>query len=234
MRRKRIIEWTKDFSINNKKLDSQHKIIFDICNVVNDIALRIEENPESIDYYKEKLKQVVLKLFEYIRIHLQDEEEFMKRIDFPLIEEHKKAHTELIQRTKRIISHFNNAKELVQELQYLTKYWILNHFFTHDMWICNYTRKAIHLNEIHFSLPMYIKIKSIEKDLSLEENFEYICVCLLKIHKVPQTIHKELKEKKMMVKCEECHQILVHFESKYRIQDYDTLNKQYAKFAELI
>ncbi|MCX2683074.1 hemerythrin domain-containing protein [Campylobacter sp. MIT 21-1685] len=234
MRKSKIVEWTKDFSLNNKKLDSQHKIIFDMCNTTNDLAHKLEHHPNN-ETYLEELKQTALRLFKYIKIHFKDEEEFMKSIDFPLIEEHKKSHRQLMHKTKNIFqSHSNDAKTLVKKLLYLIKHWILNHFLHDDMWISNYIHKAIHLNEIHYTLPMYIKLKSIEKDFSLEQNFNYICTCTLKIHKIPQSIHKELRYKNTVLKCESCEQILVHFENKPLVENYDILNKQYASFAELL
>lgn len=55
-----------------------------------------------------------------------------------------------------------------QELSILTKDWILDHFANEDLWIANFT-KTLHLQEIHYTLEQYIKLKSIKQDLRAEK-----------------------------------------------------------------
>ncbi len=93
-----------------------------------------------------------------------------------------------------------------QELSILTKDWILDHFANEDLWIANFTKKTLHLQEIHYTLEQYIKLKSIKQDLRAEKTYDYICNCSLRIHAVPQTIHQELVSKENTLKCEKCGQ----------------------------
>ncbi|EAH9117752.1 iron-binding protein, partial [Campylobacter jejuni] len=164
-----------------------------------------------------------VKLFQYIKIHFKDEEKFMESIDFPLIEEHKKSHQILVEKTKKLLEHSDNIVKMSQELSILTKDWILDHFANEDLWIANFTKKALHLQEIHYTLEQYIKLKSIKQDLRAEKTYDYICNCSLRIHAVPQTIHQELVSKENTLKCEKCGQILVHL-------DYFDLNQNFEKF----
>ncbi|EJF7423089.1 hemerythrin domain-containing protein [Campylobacter jejuni] len=90
------VKWSRDFSIKNMQLDKQHELIFEITNLANDLALNIQDNNTQ---HKNDLKQILVKLFQYIKIHFKDEEKFMESIDFPLIEEHKKSHQILVEKT---------------------------------------------------------------------------------------------------------------------------------------
>lgn len=38
------VKWSRDFSIKNMQLDKQHELIFEITNLANDLALKIQEN----------------------------------------------------------------------------------------------------------------------------------------------------------------------------------------------
>ncbi|HHP5683248.1 TPA: hemerythrin family protein [Campylobacter jejuni] len=214
------IKWSRDFSIKNMQLDKQHELIFEITNLTNDLALNIQDNNTQ---HKNDLKQILVKLFQYIKIHFKDEEKFMESIDFPLIEEHKKSHQILVEKTKKLLEHSDNIVKMSQELSILTKDWILDHFANEDLWIANFTKKTLHLQEIHYTLEQYIKLKSIKQDLRAEKTHDYICNCSLRIHAVPQTIHQELVSKENTLKCEKCGQILVHL-------DYFDLNQNFEKF----
>ncbi|HEC1874675.1 TPA: hemerythrin domain-containing protein [Campylobacter jejuni] len=215
------IKWSKEFSIKNIQLDKQHELIFEIAKIANDLASKAQDNDVQC---KNDLKQILTKLFQYVKIHFKDEEKFMKGIDFPLIEEHRKSHQILLKKTKELLKHSNDIVKISQELSKLTKDWILDHFAIEDLWIANFTKKALHLQEIHYNLEQYIKLKSIRQDLTAEKTHEYICNCPLYVHKVPQTIHEELVSKENTLKCEKCGQILVHLDHIDLNQNYEMLN----------
>ncbi|ALW39591.1 hemerythrin domain-containing protein [Campylobacter jejuni] len=215
------IKWSKDFSIKNIQLDKQHELIFEIAEIANDLALKIQDNDVQ---HKNDLKQILTKLFQYVKIHFKDEEKFMESIDFPLIEEHRKSHQILLKKTKELLEHSDNIVKMSQELSILTKDWILDHFAIEDLWIANFTKKALHLQEIHYNLEQYIKLKSIRQDLKTEKTYDYICNCYLRTHAVPQTIHEELVSKENTLKCEKCGQILVYLDHINLNQNYEMLN----------
>lgn len=217
------IKWSRDFSIKNMQLDKQHELIFEITNLANDLALKQDGDAK----YKDDLKQILTKLFQYIKIHFKDEEKFLENIDFPLIEEHKKSHKILVEKTKKLLEYSNDVVKISQELSVLTKDWILNHFVNEDLWIAHFTHKALHLQEIHYTLEQYIKLKSIKQDLSTETTYDYICNCPLHIHAVPQTIHEELTAKETTLKCEKCGEILVHLGDFDLEQNFEQLNAMF-------
>lgn len=58
------IKWSKDFSIKNIQLDKQHELIFEIAEIANDLALKIQDNDVQ---HKNDLKQILTKLFQYVK-----------------------------------------------------------------------------------------------------------------------------------------------------------------------
>lgn len=100
------ITWSRDFSIKNMQLDEQHELIFKITSLANDLALKVQDNNEL---HKDELKQILAKLFQYIKIHFRDEEKFMENIDFPLIEEHRKSHQILLKKNKGAFRTFRRS-----------------------------------------------------------------------------------------------------------------------------
>lgn len=97
------VKWSRDFSIKNMQLDKQHELIFEITNLANDLALNIQDNNTQ---HKNDLKQILVKLFQYIKIHFKDEEKFMESIDFPLIEEHKKISSNISRKNQKAFRAF--------------------------------------------------------------------------------------------------------------------------------
>ncbi|EAL3379148.1 iron-binding protein, partial [Campylobacter coli] len=52
------IQWSRDFSIKNMQLDKQHELIFEIAEIANDLALKIQDNDVQ---HKNDLKQILTK-----------------------------------------------------------------------------------------------------------------------------------------------------------------------------
>lgn len=205
------IDWTKEFSINNYALDKQHELIFDIAIRANELAKEVLEHYD--DSLQEELKKTIVKLFDYIKIHFKDEENYMKEIDFPLLEEHKASHKFLVERTKEILNYSKDPQNFAKELAILTKNWIVKHFCVDDKWIDTYKYKALHLNEVHFSLETYKTLQTIRNPaIEQEECLKYLCACEDKIHQMPRSIHEELMMEKGFLKCETCEQTLVYLE----------------------
>ncbi|ECH3612797.1 iron-binding protein [Campylobacter upsaliensis] len=203
------IDWTKEFSINNYALDKQHELIFDITNRANELAKEVLEHYD--DSLQEELKKTIVKLFDYIKIHFKDEENYMREIDFPLLEEHKASHKFLVEKTKEILNYSKDPQNFAKEFAILTKDWIAKHFCVDDKWIDAYKYKAIHLNEVHFSLETYKTLQTLRNPaIEQEECFKYLCACEDKIHQVPRSIHEELMIEKSLLKCETCEQILIY------------------------
>lgn len=70
-------EWDQKYSINNEKIDEQHKKLFELTFKVEEISNR--------PIYQVELKKIVADFFHYIKIHFQDEENYMAEINYPYL-----------------------------------------------------------------------------------------------------------------------------------------------------
>lgn len=224
------IAWNREFSIKNVELDKQHQMIFEIANQADVLAKGAIKNPNAS--LEEELKRTIFKLFEYIKEHFKDEEEYMESIGFPMLEEHKHSHIKLTERAKAILKHIDDKQEFSRQLSQLTKDWIVEHFAEEDAWILNYTKKSYHLNECHYTLPVYIKLKAIKfPDIYEQEVFDYICNCPLRIHSIPDVIHQEIALKGRLIRCSDCQGMLVRLK---QIEEEDKASLNYQALYEEI
>ncbi|MCW1360302.1 hemerythrin family protein [Campylobacter sp. CCS1377] len=207
-----LFEWSKEFSVKNMQIDAQHKKIFDIANEAWLIAKDIPTQPSSKE--QQKLKQIILHLLDYINTHFKEEEIFMQNINFPLLKEHKQSHRELIEKVKNILKNISDTQILSKELALLTKKWILKHIIGEDMLIKHYAETALDIKEIHYSLEQYNKILAMNKDIEKESQYSYVCSCMLKTHKICQTLHEHLLKENSFIRCKVCKQPLVYLENK--------------------
>jgi hemerythrin len=84
-----FIEWDKKYSVNNRKLDRQHKKIIAILNDIYD--LRVKDKPQ-------KTGKIIDDLLDYIRLHFSTEEELLKKHNYPEFNTHKSEHDNFIRK----------------------------------------------------------------------------------------------------------------------------------------
>ena len=87
--------WKNIYSVNNMKIDQEHKQLFDIA----------KEAFESVEdkNRNEKIKTILTDLYEYMKTHFHDEEIYMEEVNYPYIEEHKKLHKEIISQLNKFV-----------------------------------------------------------------------------------------------------------------------------------
>lgn len=84
----------------------------------------------------------------------------MEKINFPFLEEHRRVHKELANKTKNLLLVNDiDISNVIEQLSILTKSWILNHVCTEDILINNYLTRLIYTGEIHYTLEQYINLK---------------------------------------------------------------------------
>ena len=120
------ILWTNEFSVNNKLLDNQHRQIINMINTL------IEKNDILLPF-SEEMHELLTSMTDYFRTHFQDEENFMKKIKFPALEEHQLLHISYIDK----MVDFNFAKlsakdNLANEMMEYLIYWLKNHILIED------------------------------------------------------------------------------------------------------
>ncbi|ECK2550114.1 bacteriohemerythrin [Campylobacter jejuni] len=193
METKLIPNWHSEYSINNELLDKQHKEIFNI-------AKKLEANIYR-HTNKDELKIIIKELFFYIKTHFKDEEKYMKTINYPYLEEHKKLHRILFLSMLKIIKNSKTTNALKESLYIAIKEWLLGHIILEDIKIENYNKF-----ENNNLLSNIIKEnKQLEKTNIF---FLYTCQCVNKIHKVPLKIHNKIQNNANKYICKICQKTL--------------------------
>lgn len=86
------LSWKHNYEIGHPFIDKEHKHLFEI-------ALEAFK-PVVPEQRKQKIRDTVIELNEYMKIHFAHEESFMRLIEFPAINEHINIHNIIIENMK--------------------------------------------------------------------------------------------------------------------------------------
>lgn len=117
-----MIERRNDFSFGIEKIDNQHK---EFLSRLNGFLSSLKEGKG-----KEEIEKVFEFLKEYVMFHFEDEENFMRNMDFPDFEKHKKTHQDFKEKINKLKEDLNNEGAslsfVLRISKELTK-WYINH-----------------------------------------------------------------------------------------------------------
>ena len=106
-------DWDDSYSVGVKKIDEQHRHLFRLINDLNRMSLGLESS--------KTLRDIMEEILEYTTYHFRTEEEIMKSVKFPGLEDHIKEHREMRERMtghyyKCIDREFKCLNEVLEEL----------------------------------------------------------------------------------------------------------------------
>lgn len=119
------IEWQERFSLNNEKIDAQHKELFRLANRVNQL--------DDITTTKEELAALFKEFFNYMKEHFAEEEAYMQRIEYPYADQHKKMHAHIIKEVTTILKEKKTIHSLSESMKYIAHKWQVEHILEHDV-----------------------------------------------------------------------------------------------------
>jgi hemerythrin len=120
------INWTSRFSIGNTSIDNVH---MQLIETYNELADFVRNNGDRKEFAK-----ILSKMTDYCLNHFKREEEYMLRMTYPKLEEHRQIHHQYWYR----VSVFNsnllglNPPDSKIVLSFLKSWWI-NHILTNDL-----------------------------------------------------------------------------------------------------
>jgi hemerythrin len=120
----RKLLWTSECKTGFDEIDSQHRLLFAICNELLEIA-----NPAR---QQDELKYLLHHLVEYIEKHFNTEEEYLERHSYPGIKEHKMRHAEITSQIREVISQSKSMSQLKEQLDTMLDKWIRIHVLIED------------------------------------------------------------------------------------------------------
>ena len=129
------IEWNDGLSLGIKEIDEQHKTLI---GMVNDIleAFAKGETDTAVDRMLSQLK-------EYAVLHFSKEEEYMEKIEYPQLAEHRQFHEELKRRVKSLqAERFRRETVTPEDLKELLSSWLIEHLLHEDYKIGQFVKQG--------------------------------------------------------------------------------------------
>jgi len=124
--------WDDSFSINNDEIDEQHKQWIAIINDLYDAM----DSHEGIS--KSVIIQSLMAVDHYTRFHFADEEAFMRSVDYPEYEAHKKLHEALLKVVEQYMDDIKRDHVIIDDVMNVLTKWFPNHILKEDMKLSNY------------------------------------------------------------------------------------------------
>lgn len=126
------MEWTDDFLLGIPSIDAQHKQLINLLDLFH-IALKKGETQSA---YANTIRALV----DYTQHHFADEEEYMSRIGYPKLADHKRLHANLINETRNILFQLKNGHPIhAISLHRFLNDWVCNHILDEDHKIARYS-----------------------------------------------------------------------------------------------
>jgi len=129
------IKWTPDLSVGVESIDEQHKTLLEKA----DQLFRAGQEGRA--------KEFIIELFDflddYTKKHFKDEEEYMKKIKYPQIEDQKKAHAAFIADLAKLKRDYNESGGnivLIINANKMMLNWLTQHIRNMDKKIGEYAK----------------------------------------------------------------------------------------------
>ena len=127
----KLFEWDPSFNVNIKKIDEQHKHLFEIINEYFLAMMDAEAN--------EVLSETIDKLLNYAEYHFSVEEDFFIEYSYIHIDNHIQQHAYYFAKIKAYQTMVNagvkqiGGKPITVILWIFLKEWLINHIKIEDM-----------------------------------------------------------------------------------------------------
>ncbi|RDU67477.1 hemerythrin-like metal-binding domain-containing protein [Helicobacter didelphidarum] len=210
-------KWSNEYSVHNFLIDEQHKKLFELANIADNMIGRQTEVAE--------IKKVLMALFEYMKTHFRDEEAYMASIKFPYFETHKEKHREIISEMTLLVK--NMKHDFKQQLAIITEQWLLKHILQDDIRIGEYQQEILEQRRKHAKHNQEARDKMlddsfVESEYSIQSKPEnnpnineakainknsvlhiYSCMCG-KVYNISPEIHAKI-QKGSKIHCKHCN-----------------------------
>ncbi len=118
------IIWKSEYNISNFKIDKEHQKLFTIAREAMNVS-KLKNDKEV----KNKLKEIITKLFDYVGTHFSNEQKYMEEIDYPELGNHKILHKNMLDMLTNLISELNKLE--LADIEKLLFNFIEEYFIRH-------------------------------------------------------------------------------------------------------
>ena len=120
-----LFSWKSEYSVNDAILDSHHQQLFTLLNSIYENVM----SSQQLDCVLPKFEE----LSEYTNHHFNEEEQYMRKRNFPEINDHiamPREFTKTINELRE--SYHDNDLEVARELIVVLGEWLLHHVLKED------------------------------------------------------------------------------------------------------
>lgn len=136
--------FTKKYETGILLIDEEHKNLFDIIREANDLI-----HDDLLHDKYDKIMEILDRLRNYTKEHFSDEEEYMKKVNYPKLPDQKRAHEAFIDQLVDIdLNELDNIDDNQQEylinlIDFLLN-WLTNHILKSDKLIGEFVKETSH------------------------------------------------------------------------------------------
>ncbi|EAH5982327.1 bacteriohemerythrin [Campylobacter upsaliensis] len=198
---KLIPTWDDKYSINDERIDAQHRKLFELAAKVESAVYGFVKRDE--------LKEILMELFNYMKEHFANEENYMYEISYPYLSDHKMMHKVIIDDMSYLIQHIKTTNDLKEKLYTIMSDWLLTHILRYDMMIGHWLNEQKNneeeeLEQTEENGEVVEKPKIIKKT-----RFIYTCPCHL-THILNYQEHLGISMHNRVLKCKNCKKDLTY------------------------
>lgn len=120
-------EWKEDYSVHIEEIDDQHMKLFALINQL--------ENCASTGNFKDTVNHALEELMEYVNIHFETEEYYLKKSNYSELAKHQKIHNDIKEDLNKKINHIINRDISVLDVIGLYNFlvsWLDTHILVED------------------------------------------------------------------------------------------------------
>lgn len=199
---KLIPTWDDKYSINDERIDAQHKKLFELAAKVEGAVYGFVKRDE--------LKEILMELFNYMKEHFANEEQYMHEISYPYLSDHKMMHKVIIDDMSYLIQHIKTTNDLKEKLYTIMSDWLLTHILRYDMMIGHWLNDQKKSNEEEKFEQMEENDEIVENPKVIKETrFIYSCPCHL-THILNYQDHLGISMHNKVLKCKNCKKDLTY------------------------
>jgi len=119
------ITWSKDFSVNVREIDVQHKLLVEKINQLHQSLL---DNKG-----REAQKIIIQEMTDYANVHFETEEKYMRSLNYPAYQLHKAEHEKFAEKAYELQMRINRTGYvLTLEILSFLKNWLQEHILGTD------------------------------------------------------------------------------------------------------
>lgn len=120
-----LFQWEDRYQLNVTSMDDEHKqLIFLMNDLYSKYTSKVSADEQGV---------ALKKLAEFAVKHFEDEEAYMKKVNFPGLETHCVIHKSLLAKVTEFVNEFESKKVISNELFNFLKTWLAAHIIGIDM-----------------------------------------------------------------------------------------------------